>query len=402
MIPAGPRPRTGTARSTRAPGTPRRPRHWWQRCRRPRRRGRSTRWTCGCAPRGGRGRWPRAWPGLTPINATRPWTWEHLALTRARVVAGPRALSAAIEAVRQAVLDRPREAARVRSDTGEMRRRLREAGRSGDALEIKAGPGGLQDITLLAQTGALLAADPARDLAGQLCAAAKVGLISAAEQASLVAHAELFESIRQGVMLLAERPGSGVPSLGEAGARCWRKARARRTGTRLGRNQRGRAPRRSLSSMPACPNPRPRPMRDKDPDDPKGLIREAYRIEGISEPECRSIFMDWALSSDKDDPRPVHCRSVGALRRRQARSPDVEGSARGARRPGKSAAEGRARRPVRVGLTLAQAVMRCASVEAGRGVFQKLRSENFENFRRRAAPPSSQCGRPAAWAPRSR
>ncbi|APX25290.1 MAG: hypothetical protein CML50_21490 [Rhodobacteraceae bacterium] len=31
-------------------------------------------------------------------------------------------------------------------------------------------------------------------------------------------------------------------------------------------------------------------------DDPKGLIREAYRIDGISEPECRSIFLDWALS----------------------------------------------------------------------------------------------------------
>lgn len=42
-----------------------------------------------------------------------------------------------------------------------------------------------------------------------------------------------------------------------------------------------------------------------DPDDPKGLIREAYRIDGISEPECRSIFMDWALSSPHDDARPV-------------------------------------------------------------------------------------------------
>lgn len=30
--------------------------------------------------------------------------------------------------------------------------------------------------------------------------------------------------------------------------------------------------------------------------DPKGLIRESYRIEGISEAECRSIFLDWALS----------------------------------------------------------------------------------------------------------
>jgi len=30
--------------------------------------------------------------------------------------------------------------------------------------------------------------------------------------------------------------------------------------------------------------------------DPKGLIREAYAIEGITVPECRSIFLDWALS----------------------------------------------------------------------------------------------------------
>lgn len=33
-----------------------------------------------------------------------------------------------------------------------------------------------------------------------------------------------------------------------------------------------------------------------DPDDPKGLVREAYRIEGITLGECRSIFLDWALS----------------------------------------------------------------------------------------------------------
>ncbi len=30
--------------------------------------------------------------------------------------------------------------------------------------------------------------------------------------------------------------------------------------------------------------------------DPKALIAEAYRIEGISLEECRSIFLDWALS----------------------------------------------------------------------------------------------------------
>ena len=33
-----------------------------------------------------------------------------------------------------------------------------------------------------------------------------------------------------------------------------------------------------------------------DLDDPKALIQEAYRIENIALPECRSIFLDWALS----------------------------------------------------------------------------------------------------------
>lgn len=36
-----------------------------------------------------------------------------------------------------------------------------------------------------------------------------------------------------------------------------------------------------------------------DPD-PRGLIRESYRIEGITTPECRSIFFDWALSLSEE------------------------------------------------------------------------------------------------------
>jgi len=30
--------------------------------------------------------------------------------------------------------------------------------------------------------------------------------------------------------------------------------------------------------------------------DPKGLVRESYAIEGITSEDCRSIFVDWALS----------------------------------------------------------------------------------------------------------
>ena len=37
-----------------------------------------------------------------------------------------------------------------------------------------------------------------------------------------------------------------------------------------------------------------------DPSDPKGLIFEAFRIPGITEKDCRTIFFDWALSIDKE------------------------------------------------------------------------------------------------------
>lgn len=33
-----------------------------------------------------------------------------------------------------------------------------------------------------------------------------------------------------------------------------------------------------------------------DENDPKGLIFEAFQIDGITKSECRTIFLDWALS----------------------------------------------------------------------------------------------------------
>ncbi|MEO9649208.1 MAG: hypothetical protein ABJ360_10830 [Roseobacter sp.] len=42
--------------------------------------------------------------------------------------------------------------------------------------------------------------------------------------------------------------------------------------------------------------------------DPKGLILESYRIEGISKAECRTVFLDWALSLpiDQDTGQSLH------------------------------------------------------------------------------------------------
>ncbi len=36
----------------------------------------------------------------------------------------------------------------------------------------------------------------------------------------------------------------------------------------------------------------------KHPCDPRNLIHEAYRIEGIGAEECRAIFFDWAVGLD--------------------------------------------------------------------------------------------------------
>jgi hypothetical protein len=37
-------------------------------------------------------------------------------------------------------------------------------------------------------------------------------------------------------------------------------------------------------------------MKKGGPDDPKGLIYESFRIDGIDAAQCRTIFLDWALS----------------------------------------------------------------------------------------------------------
>ena len=49
-----------------------------------------------------------------------------------------------------------------------------------------------------------------------------------------------------------------------------------------------------------------------DEADPKGLVRESYRIEGITLGECRSILVDWALSLPVDAPMKEAIRVVMA------------------------------------------------------------------------------------------
>ena len=117
------------------------------------------------------------------------WTWEHLALTRARPLAGDSALGERVEAFRCALLAGPHDRAKVLADTADMRARLAGAKPGQGLLEAKHGPGRLQDIALLAQAGALLAGCPDRDTPAQLVAGqGALGLADADLAALLETH----------------------------------------------------------------------------------------------------------------------------------------------------------------------------------------------------------------------
>ena len=87
--------------------------------------------------------------------------------------------------------------------------------------------------------------------------------------------------------------------------------------------------------------------------DPRNLIREAYRIEGITAPDCRSIFLDWALGSQSaEEVRPM---IVALLETYGPDNPDhpmtvvlregLERAERTGRRGGWAARRGRSRKP---------------------------------------------------------
>ena len=57
-------------------------------------------------------------------HAESAWTWERMALTRARVVAGPAALRARIEAAIAAALAAAGDPDRIRADAASMRARM--------------------------------------------------------------------------------------------------------------------------------------------------------------------------------------------------------------------------------------------------------------------------------------
>ena len=147
---------------------------------------------------------------------TEAWTWEHLALTRARPVAGDPALAAEVEAIRIAVLAATGTDPRVLPDTAEMRARIFAAKAPDGNWEAKIGPGRLQDIELLAQSCALRAAAPARRVEPQLRAGLRAGLLAASDEAALQEAYRFLWRLQAGGRLLTQKP-LDMAAVGEGG-----------------------------------------------------------------------------------------------------------------------------------------------------------------------------------------
>jgi glutamate-ammonia-ligase adenylyltransferase len=79
------------------------------------------------------------------------WTWEHMALTRARPVAGNPELSGRIEAAIAAALTKPRDPARLVADVAEMRTRIADEHPHPTAWDLRNRAGGLVDLEFIAQ-----------------------------------------------------------------------------------------------------------------------------------------------------------------------------------------------------------------------------------------------------------
>jgi [glutamine synthetase] adenylyltransferase / [glutamine synthetase]-adenylyl-L-tyrosine phosphorylase len=80
------------------------------------------------------------------------WTWEHMALTRARIVSGPDELRQKLDQLIRDILCLPRDVGKVASDVVEMRERIFAQKGSTNLWNIKQVRGGLVDLEFLVQS----------------------------------------------------------------------------------------------------------------------------------------------------------------------------------------------------------------------------------------------------------
>ncbi|WP_170782575.1 glutamine-synthetase adenylyltransferase [Ruegeria lacuscaerulensis] len=154
-------------------------------------------------PSGNQGPVATSWASFTNYQQNEAWVWEHLALTRARVVAGNADLAQDIETFRAEFLTRPRDTAKVLREVAEMRTRLAAAKSPAGIWDAKNGSGRMMDIELMAETGALLSGLPQRDVHTGMDGAVAAGLLNVAQAQTLKDCYDLCWSVQCAARLLS-------------------------------------------------------------------------------------------------------------------------------------------------------------------------------------------------------
>jgi glutamate-ammonia-ligase adenylyltransferase len=130
------------------------------------------------------------------------WTWEHMALTRARVISASPAFRARIEAVIREVLTRRRETGIIANDVLEMRRAIAEERGEDDIWDLKNAAGGMIDIEFVAQYLQLIHAADKPDILNVstvqvLDNAARLGVLPQSDADTLRAASRLYHDLTQ-------------------------------------------------------------------------------------------------------------------------------------------------------------------------------------------------------------
>ena len=150
-------------------------------------------------------------PSFVAYQSGEAWTWEHMALTRARVISGPRALRQAVEQTIGGVLRQPRDRAKIAADIRDMRARIDREKGTKDIWDIKYHRGGLIDIEFVAQGLQLIHAHDQPQILEQKTVRAleklrAAGLLSQSDAEILLPAAHLYHDLTQILRLCVEGP----------------------------------------------------------------------------------------------------------------------------------------------------------------------------------------------------
>ncbi len=149
--------------------------------------------------------------GFVDYHERSAWTWEHLALTRARVVAGPVELRRAINDTIEAVLVRPRDRAAVAQEVQTMRAKIAAEKGTSDIWDLKQVRGGLVDMEFLAQFLQIVSAAEHPNVLDQntelaLTKLSAAGVLSPPDAEILVPAARLYHTLTQVLRLCLDKP----------------------------------------------------------------------------------------------------------------------------------------------------------------------------------------------------